>query len=142
MQERQSWAWTEERQFAFNKGKESVCAISILVHFDPSMPLVVSCDTSPCGVGAVLSHVLENKSERPVCFASRSLTRAERNYLQLDREGLALIFAVKKFHNYFFCRQFIITTDHKPLLGLRGRQTDFYSRFRTDSAAGILSFRI
>ena len=79
----------EEQQFALNKGKESVCATSILVNFDPSMPLVVSCDASPYGVGAVLSHVLEDKSERPVCFASRSLTQAERNYSQLVRVGLA-----------------------------------------------------
>ena len=76
-------AWTRaESQFALLPFPE-------LVHFDPSMPLVVSCDASPYGVGAVLSHVLENKSERPVCFASRSLTQAERNYSQLVRVGLA-----------------------------------------------------
>ena len=58
------------------------------------------CDASPCGVGAVLSQIDEQGVERPVVYASRTLSQAERNYSQLEKEVLALIFGTKRFHNY------------------------------------------
>ena len=79
------------------------------------MDLVVTCDASPYGIGAVLSHTWEDGSERPIYYASRSLASAEKNYSQLDKEVLAIIFAVKKFHQFLYGRQFIIKSDHKPL---------------------------
>ena len=63
---------------------------------------------------AVLSHQTED-GERPVAFASRSLSPAEKKYAHLDKEGLAIIFGVKKFHGYLFGRKFKIRSDHKPL---------------------------
>lgn len=90
----------------------------MLVHYSSEKPLIVSCDASPYGVGAAVSHIMEDGSERPISFASRTLSQAERNYSQLDKEALALVFAVKKFHQYVYGRTFILTTDHKPLLGL------------------------
>ena len=73
------------------------------------------CDASPYGHGAVLSHQMPNGEEKPVGFASRTLTKAETNYSHLDKEGLAIIFGVKKFHQYLHGRQFEIKTNHKPL---------------------------
>ena len=70
------------------------------------------------GTGAVLSQQMEDGLEHPVTYASRSLSKAERNYFQLDCEGLAVVFGVKKFHMYLYGRDFLITADHKPLLGL------------------------
>ncbi|KAM7293653.1 uncharacterized protein ISCGN_023255 [Ixodes scapularis] len=58
--------------------------------------------------------------ERPVAFASRRLHAAEQRYSQLDKEGLALLFGVQRFHQYLWGRQFEAVTDHKPLLGLLG----------------------
>lgn len=54
----------------------------------------------------------------PIAYASRTLSNAERNYSQLEKEGLACVFGVKKFHDYVFSRHFELVTDHKPLLGL------------------------
>ena len=72
-------------------------------------------------MGAVLSHVVEDDSERPIGFASRTPAPAEKKYSQLDKEGLAIIFGIKKkFHQRVFGRSFQITSDHKPLLRLLG----------------------
>ena len=92
----------------------------MLVHFKPENEIVLVCDASPTGVGAILTQPDDHGHEGPVAYASRALNTAERNYSQIDREGLALIFAVKKFHKYLAGRHFTLVTDHKPLLGLFG----------------------
>ena len=57
---------------------------------------------------------------KPVAFASRTLTAAERNYAQIDKEALAVIFGITRFHQYIYGQKFELHTDHKPLLGLLG----------------------
>ena len=83
--------------------------------YDPKQEVVLACDALPYGVGAVLSHLFPDGSEKPVAFASRSLSTVEKKYSQLDKEGLAIVFGVKKFHDYLFGRKFQIRSDHKPL---------------------------
>ncbi|KAL0151831.1 hypothetical protein M9458_052832 [Cirrhinus mrigala] len=112
------WMWGREQEEAFIKSKELLQSSAILVHYDPTKPLILACDASPYGVGAVLSHRMENGTDRPIGFASRTLNEAEKKYSQLDKEGLAVIFGVKKFHTYVFGRPFTIVTDHKPLIAL------------------------
>ena len=67
----------------------------VLVHFDQLVgkPLVLSCDASPYGIGAVLSHKFDDGSEHPVAFASRYLS--PNTYAQIDKEGIAIIFGIK-----------------------------------------------
>ena len=67
----------------------------LLVHFNPNLPLVLACDASPYGIGAVLSHRMDNGQDKPIAFASRSLLPADKKYSQLDKEALAVIFGVK-----------------------------------------------
>ena len=116
------WNWSETCMQAFNLAKEKLVSSDVLVHYDPRLPIKVAGDASAYGVGAVLSHVMDDGSERPVAFASRTLTASERNYAQVEKEALALIFAVKKFHLYLYGRQFILVTDHKPLTAILGPQ--------------------
>lgn len=88
------------------------------MHYDTKKKVILACDASPYGVGAVLSHRMPDGTKRPVGFVSWTRTAAGRNYSQLDTEGLAAIFGVKKFHNYLYGRKFTITADHKPLFSL------------------------
>ena len=80
----------------------------------------LAADASSYGVGAMISHVLADGSERPITFDSRTLTASEKNYSQLEKETLALVFGVKKFHPYLFGRNFTLVTHHKPLLSILG----------------------
>ena len=111
------WKWGDEQNKSFTTTKDMLVKSPLLVHFDPTLPIVVHTDASPYGVGAVLSHLVEGE-EKPVSYASRALTVAERNYGHIEKEGLALVFAVKKFHHYLYGHHFTMLTDHKPLLGL------------------------
>ena len=112
------WVWGQEQELAFLECKKTLVNSSALVHFDPKLPLVVVADSSSYGIGAVLCHLIEGV-ERPIYFASRTLTSAERNYAQLEKEALAIVFALRKFHYYLWGQSgFTIVTDHKPLLGI------------------------
>ena len=79
---------------------------------------ILTCDACGYGVGAVLSHIMLNDSEKAVPYASCSLSAAEKNYSRLDKEGLGIIFGVKKFHQYLLGQTFRIVMDHKPLFSL------------------------
>ena len=110
------WAWNEQCEQAFNQAKELIASDLVLMHYDPKLPLRLACDASPYGLGAVVSHVLPDGTERPIAFSSRSLSSAEQNYAQIHREALALYWGVKKFFPYLYGRKFSLVTDHAPLL--------------------------
>ena len=111
------WHWSSEQESAFVEAKRLLLNSKALVHFDPDLPLTVIADSSSYGVGAVLCHNRDG-FDHPISFASRTLTSAEKNYSQLEKEALAIIFALKKFHDYLWGRHFTVITDHRPLLGI------------------------
>ena len=57
--------------------------------------------------------------EHPIAFASRTLS-SKRNYSQIEKEALSLIYDIRKFHNYLYGRKFILKTNHKPLTAIFG----------------------
>ena len=112
------WRWTTNENNAFLASKDLLTSSSLLVHFNPTLKLILACDASAYGIGAVLAHKYPNGSERPIGYASHSLTKAEKNYSQIEKEGLACIFGVNKFRSYLLGHSFELVTDHKPLITL------------------------
>ena len=112
------WKWLEEQQTAFDKARELLQSADLLVHFDPEKELVLEIDASDYGVGEVLNLKMKNGTERPIGYVSRTLQEAETNYSTLEKEALAIIFGIKKFHQFLYGHLFTIKTDHKPLEGL------------------------
>ena len=91
----------------------------MLVHYDVNKPIKLYCDASAREVGACLMYVV-NGEEKPVAYASRTLSPAEVNYVHIEREALAIIFGVKRFNQYLYGCEFILVTDHHPLCKLFG----------------------
>ena len=61
--------------------------------------------------------------EHPITFAWRTFTKSERDYSQIEKRALAIIFGVQKFHKYLYGRLFYLHTDHKPLVTIQGPKT-------------------
>ena len=91
----------------------------MLHHFNPTFDTCLETDSSSYGVGAVLmQRENENHDWLPVQYSSRSLNSAEKNYSQVERETLSVIFGVDRFRNYLLGSKFVIKNDHKPLFTL------------------------
>jgi len=120
LQHNVKWVWNERCKSAFNHAKLALASADVLAHYNVNKPLRLAADASPYGIGAVLSHIEANGEERPIAFVSRTLTKAEQNYSQLEKEALALIFGVRKYYSYIYGRRFTLVTDHKPLVTILG----------------------
>ncbi|KAK8768579.1 hypothetical protein V5799_014956 [Amblyomma americanum] len=92
--------WEPAQEDAFCRSKALLASASTLAHFDPAKVTVLVTDASPYGLGAVLAQREADGMERPIAFASRSLASAERNYCQLGKEALAVVFGVMRFKQY------------------------------------------
>ena len=92
------WSWSSECDQAFKQAKKKLLSQNVLVHYDASLPVRLA---GSYGVGAVISHVMADRSERPIAFASRTF---ERNYAQLEKKALSLIFGINKIHAYLYGR--------------------------------------
>ncbi|XP_049874494.1 uncharacterized protein K02A2.6-like [Pectinophora gossypiella] len=116
------WCWTDVHSDAFNKIKKCLASEKVLAHFNSGAKIILTVDASPYGLGAILSQVDSNGTERPVSYASRTLSAAEKRYSQIQKEATAIIFGVRRFHQYLFGRSepFILRTDHKPLVSIFG----------------------
>ena len=114
------WQWTQECQDCFVQIKEALTSAKVLAHFNPELQLGLACDASAVGIGVVLFHRYQDGTERPVAYTSKSLNEVEKNYSQIEREALSIIFGIKKFHQFLYGRSFLLVTDHKPLLTIFG----------------------
>ncbi len=85
------WNWDLNCNRAFQETKELLTSACILVHFDFKLPISLAGDASAYGIGAVICHRYADGSEKPIAFASSSLSAAKKNYSQLECEA-SLIF--------------------------------------------------
>ncbi|UYV63245.1 hypothetical protein LAZ67_2003535 [Cordylochernes scorpioides] len=122
LHKKRPWVWTKECGEAIDKCKNSITSERVLVPYNATLPLCLATDASQIGVGAVLSHIIEGQ-ERPIMFASRTLSEAEQNYSQIEKEALAIIYGVTKLHQFIYGRKFILIIDHKPLVTILGSRS-------------------
>ena len=111
------WSWTPPCSAAVRRLKSQLTSPPVLAHFDLMSLTFVTCDASNAAVGAVLSQ-LQRGTERPVAFASRSLTPTERKYSVGERVALACVWACERWHMYLYGRHFTLRTDHQALTAL------------------------
>ena len=105
---------------AYEKCKAGLSSDALLVHYDAKRDLRLACDASSYGLVAVISHVMDDGQERPIAFASRTLSASEKNYAQVEKEALSLVFGVKRFHQFLYGRKGTLVTDHKLLQAILG----------------------
>lgn len=105
--------WTELHTQVLSELKNEILKSNILMPFDTSKEIAIQCDASQNGLGCCILQ-----DGKPISFASRSLTDAEQNYSQIEKEMLSIIFACTKFNFYTYGRTIKIINDHKPLLGI------------------------
>ena len=104
------WHWTHAQQDALDNIKTMVTQAPVLTYYNPTDELTIQCDASGKGLGAAL---LQNKQS--IAYCSRALTDTETRYAPIEKEILAVVFAMERFHQYTFGRFTNVISDHKPL---------------------------
>lgn len=110
LEKESEWVWTNQQSDAFAKIKDAISSPPVLAFYDVNKSVTLQADASSYALGAAIMQ-----ADQPVAYASRSLTKAELNYPQIEKEALAIRFACKRFHEYVYGKQLTVETDHKPL---------------------------
>lgn len=109
-----AWHWEEPQEESFKNLKKALGSAPTLQYFNTSLPILLSVDSSSYGLGACLMQ-----NGLPVAYASRSLSKSEKNYAQIEKEMTAICFGCSRFHDYIYGAQNVtVETDHKPIESL------------------------
>ena len=106
--------WELEQEKSFEELKRRLTSAETLGFYDRNAKTQVICDASPVGIAAVLLQE-QGDEQRVICYASRSLSKAEQKLAQIEREALAIVWGVERFHVYLYGTEFELLTDCKPL---------------------------
>ena len=107
--------WGEEQQKAFDELKNLLSSDTVMAYFDPNRPASIDVDASPVGLGGILTQSDNQGREKVVAYGSVALNKAEQNYPQIEREGLAVAWGLEHFHEYVYGEPVTVYTDHQPL---------------------------
>ena len=113
------WTWSDKAQQEFDEVKRIMTSTGVLIPYDLAARTRLSTDASSFGLGAVILQQT-GQEWKPVAYASRALSPAEKNYAQIEKEALAICWAAEKFYYYLSGRVFQVETDHKPLVSVLG----------------------
>lgn len=113
------FSWNEKHDAELETIKQIMTRGPVLKAFDPSLPIVIQTDASGGGLGSSLLQ-----DDLPVAFVSRTLTKCEQRWAQIEKELLAVVFACERFHYYIYGRDFVVHSDHKPLETLVKKEID------------------
>ena len=102
--------WGPEHQQAFTQMKKEISSVPVLAYYNPKKQTVLQTDASIKGLGACLLQ-----EEKPVYFASKALTDAQKGYVAIEFESLAVAWPMEKFHHFLYVSHFILETDQKLL---------------------------
>ena len=105
----------DEYRACFEKCKTLLCNDPILIYPNFEEPFIITTDASNFAIGAILSQG-KLGNDKPVAYASRTLSKTEIKYSTLEKEFLSIIYACKQFRPYIYGTKFTLVTDHKPLL--------------------------
>ncbi|XP_077330912.1 uncharacterized protein LOC143973903 [Lithobates pipiens] len=108
-------SWTPECEQAFQALKEALARAPVLQAPDFTRRFLVQTDASAYGLGAVLSQVDDAGEEHPILYLSRKLLPREVAYATIEKECLAIVWALQKLQTYLYGRHFTVITDHNPL---------------------------
>ena len=117
--------WNDRSLAAFNAIKQSLVSAPLLYFPDFSKPWIITCDSSNGQLGACLSQLDDEGVERPIAYASSSLTAAQKKWGISCKEGLGVVWATRKFRSYIKHGSVIVVTDHSALLSLRKPKKEF-----------------
>lgn len=130
--------WEKPQQDSFAMIKQAVIEAPTLALYDPNCEVVVSADSSAHSLGAVL---LQN--EKPVEFIAKSLTDTQQRYSQIEKEMLAILFAVKRFRYYLYGQpKILVETDHQPLIGIMAKPISELSPRLAQMRLDLLSYPV
>ena len=115
------WAWESEQQNTFESIKQVITSLPVLSCFDKIKKHTIQCDASKKGLGAVLLQ-----ESKPVVYVSRALTKTEQRYSNIERELLAIVFALKRLNHNTFGRTITVQSDHQPQQSTnsKGKESD------------------
>jgi hypothetical protein len=118
MKKQTTWLWTDVHQKAIGRIKKLLTEAPVLAIYNPQKDVVIQTDSSKDSLGCCLLQ-----SKRPVFYASRSLRDNEKQWGQIDKEFLAILYSCQKFHYFIYGKpNIIVHSDHKPLVSIMAKE--------------------
>ena len=121
LQKDREFHMSDVHRASFEKLKELATSAPILKNFCQGKEIMVTADSSDYGLGAAIFQKHED-NWHPVAYASRSLTKTEQAYAQIEKENLSVVFATTRFHQYVYANKFLVVNDHSSLQTIFGKQ--------------------